>query len=155
MDNPLHAAAGAGGLTPYITVRGAAAAIDFYRKAFGAAELFRLVDPVSGKIGHCEMRIGKGLLMLSDEYPDFGAVSPETLGGTTVKLHIDVEDAEAVLREAIAAGGTLLRKLEMQFYGCKQALVADPFGYGWFVSQSTETVSPFEMQERWNAMAKG
>jgi PhnB protein len=155
MDNPMQVAAGAGGLSPYITVRGAAAAIDFYCKAFGAVELFRLIDPVSRKIGHSELRIGKGLLMVSDEYPDFGAVSPESLGGTTLKLHIDVEDADTVLRNAVAAGGTVLRKLEMQFHGCKQAMVADPFGYGWFISQNVETVEPNEMQKRWDAMAKG
>jgi PhnB protein len=148
-------AAGAGGLSPYIAVRGAAKAIDFYKKAFGAEELFRLVDPASGKIGHAELRIGKGLLMVSDEYPDFGALSPDSLGGSSTKLHIDVDDAEKVFKSAEAAGATVLRKLELQFHGCKQGLVADPFGYSWFISQKMEAVSPAEMQERWNKMGNG
>jgi PhnB protein len=148
-------AAGAGGLSPYIAVRGAAKAIDFYKKAFGAHELFRLVDPASGKIGHAELKIGKGLLMVSDEYPDFGALSPDSLGGSSAKLHIDVDDAEKVFKSAQAAGATVLRKLELQFHGCKQGLIADPFGYSWFISQLMETVSPAEMQERWNKMGNG
>jgi PhnB protein len=148
-------AAGAGGLSPYIAVRGAAKAIDFYKKAFGAQELFRLVDPASGKIGHAELKIGKGLLMVSDEYPDFGALSPDSLGGSSTKLHIDVDDAEKVFKSAEAAGATVLRKLELQFHGCKQGLIADPFGYSWFISQKMETVSPAEMQERWNKTGNG
>lgn len=147
-------AAGAGGLSPYITVGDAAAAIEFYISAFGAEELFRLVDPVSGKIGHAELRIGAGLLMLSDEYPDFGALSPDSIGGAAVKLHLDVKDAEKMVRAAALAGGTVLRKLEMQFHGCRQALVADPFGYSWFISENVEEVSPSEMQKRWDTMAK-
>ena len=131
-------------------MRGAAEAIYFYKRAFGAKELFRLVDPASGKIGHAELKIGNGLLMLSDEYPDFGALSPNSLGGSATKLHIDVDDAERVLKSAEAAGATVLRKLELQFHGCRQGMVADPFGYSWFISQKIETVSPTEMQERWN-----
>lgn len=155
MAKSLDVAAGAGGLSPYIAVRGAAKAIDFYKKAFGATELFRLVDPASGKIGHAELKIGKGLLMLSDEYPDFGALSPDSLGGACTKLHIDVPDAEKTFTSAEAAGATVLRKLELQFHGCKQGLIADPFGYSWFISQRIETVSPDEMQERWNTIASG
>lgn len=147
-----QAAAGAGGLSPYIAVRDAAAAIEFYKLAFGAEELFRLVDPASGKIGHAEIHIGKGLLMISDEYPDFGALSPDSIGGSAVKLHIDVENAAHVLRSAEAAGATVLRKLELQFHGCKQALIADPFGYSWFVSELVEEVTPVEMQARWSKM---
>ena len=145
-------AAGAGGLSPYIAVRDADAAIDFYKRAFGAEELFRLVDPTSGKIGHAELRLGRGLLMISDEYPDFGALSPDSIGGSAVKLHIDVDNAQRVVQCAEAAGATVLRKLELQFHGCKQALLADPFGYSWFVSESVEEVSPAEMQARWNSM---
>lgn len=148
-------AAGAGGLSPYIAVRDAAKAIDFYKKAFGAEEIFRLVDPASGKIGHAELRVGNGLLMVSDEYPDFGALSPDSLGGSATKLHIDVSDAETVFTTAKAAGATVLRKLEIQFHGCKQGLIADPFGYSWFISQKVENVSPTEMQDRWNKMGNG
>jgi uncharacterized glyoxalase superfamily protein PhnB len=143
-------AAGAGGLSPYIAVGDANAAIEFYKRAFGAEELFRLVDPASGKIGHAELRVGGGLLMISDEYPGFGALSPDSIGGSAVKLHIDVENAQQVVQSAEAAGATVLRKLELQFHGCKQALLADPFGYSWFVSELVEQVSPTEMQARWN-----
>jgi PhnB protein len=141
-------------VSPYIAVRDAAAAIEFYVTAFDATELFRLVDPVSGKIGHAELAIGKGVLMISDEYPDFGALSPDSIGGTPVKLHIDVTDAARVVQSASAAGGTVLRKLEQQFYGCKQALIADPFGYSWFVSQKIEDVPPSLMQERWDEVCQ-
>lgn len=147
-------AAGSGGLTAYIAVRDARAAIDFYYKAFGAIELFRLIDPTSGRIGHAELRIGNGLLMLSDEYPDFGAISPDTLGGAAVKLHIDTTDADQMFANALKSGATQLRKLELQFHGCKQGLVADPFGYSWFISQKKQDVTPAEMQKRWDKMAK-
>jgi PhnB protein len=152
MAKTIDAAAGAGGLSAYIAVRDAAAAIGFYTKAFGAKELFRLVDPASGKIGHAELRIGKGLLMISDEYPDFGALSPDSIAGSAVKLHLDVADAAGVLKSAEAAGATVLRKLELQFHGCRQALVADPYGHSWFISEKVDEVSPEEMQTRWNSM---
>lgn len=154
MGNKQAVAAGSGSVSAHIAVRDARGAIDFYRKAFGAKELYRLIDPASGRIGHAELRIGNGLLMLSDEYPDFGAISPDTLGGATVKLHIDTADAEQMFANALKAGATQLRKLELQFHGCKQGLVADPFGYSWFISQKQEDVTPAEMQKRWNDMAK-
>ena len=147
-------AAGSGGITANIAVRDARAAIDFYCKAFGAVELFRLIDPTSDRIGHAELRIGNGLLMLSDEYPDFGAISPDALGGTAVKLHIDTADADQMFANALKAGATQLRKPELQFHGCKQGLVADPFGYSWFISQKQQDVTPAEMQKRWNKMTK-
>jgi PhnB protein len=155
MSDTPKAAAGAGGLCPYIAVRNASKAIAFYKAAFGAEELFRLVDPASGKVGHAELRVGNGILMVSDEYPDFGAVSPESLGGSPAKLHIDVADCEEVFTAATRAGATVLRKLELQFHGCKQGLLADPFGYSWFVSQKINNVSPTEMQKRWDAMGNG
>ncbi|MFN0191310.1 MAG: VOC family protein [Aestuariivirga sp.] len=147
------AAAGSGGLCPYIAVRDAAAAIEFYKQAFGAKELFRLVDPASGKIGHAELALGKGILMLSDEYPDFGALSPDSVGGSPVKLHLDVMDAEVAFAAAIKAGAIVVRKLELQFHGCKQGLVADPFGFTWFISEEVEDTPPSEMQKRWNEMS--
>ncbi len=154
MAKSAQVAAGAGGLSPYIAVRDASAAIAFYGKAFGAEELFRLIDPASGKIGHAELRIGSSLLMISDEYPDFGALSPDSIGGAAVKLHIDVSDAAKIIQTAEAAGATVLRKLEIQFHGCKQAMVADPFGYSWFISEKMEDVSPKEMQDRWNRIGQ-
>lgn len=155
MANLQNAAAGAGGLSPYIAVRDAAAAIAFYKQAFKADELFRLVDPVSGKIGHAELLIGNSVLMISDEYPDFGALSPDSIGGTPAKLHVDVPDAAVVVQSALVAGATLLRKLELQFHGCKQALIADPFGYSWFISEKVEDVTPTQMQARWDSMCAG
>ena len=149
------AAAGHLGLTPYITVRDAAAAIKFYKKAFGATELFRLNEPGGKRIGHAELAVSGGLLMLSDAFPDFGALAPEALGGSPVKLHLDVKDAEAVFASAVKAGATVLRKLELQFHGCKQGLLADPFGHSWFVSEKVEEVTPQDMQRRWDAMAAG
>jgi PhnB protein len=150
----VNKAAGAGLLTAYIAVRDAKSAIAFYKKAFGAEELFRLTDPGDGRIGHAELRLGQSILMLSDEYPDFGARSPEAIGGSPVKLHLDVPELDPVFERAVAAGATVLRKPEKQFHGCRQAMIADPFGYSWFISEKVDEVSPAEMQARWNAMAK-
>jgi PhnB protein len=143
------------GLTPYIAVRDAKAAIAFYTRAFGAVELFRLVDPGDGRIGHAEIRIGDGMLFLSDEYPDFGAVAPDTIGGSSVKLHLLVKDADAAFARALAEGATELRKLSDQFYGERSGLLADPFGYSWFINAKIEDVAPEEMQARWDEMGKG
>lgn len=136
---------------PYITVRNAAAAVDFYVAAFGAAELFRLVDPVDGRLGHVELTFGGQLVMLADEYPDFGAVSPDTLGGSPVKLHLDVADVDGVIGRAVALGATLVRPVRQEFYGSRTGMVLDPFGYSWSIATKTEDVSPAEMQRRWNA----
>jgi PhnB protein len=138
------------GLTPYIVVRDAKAAIAFYQEAFGAKEIFRLVAPNDGRIGHAELKIGDGQLFLADEFPDFGAVAPDTVGGTSIKFHLLVEDADKTFTRALKAGATELRKLKNEFYGERSGLLADPFGYSWFISSRVEDVSPREMQERWN-----
>jgi uncharacterized glyoxalase superfamily protein PhnB len=138
-------------LTPYIAVKGGAEAIDFYVRAFGAEELFRLVDPADGRIGHAELKLGESVLMIADEYPDFGALSPASLGGSTVKLHLRVEDADATVARALALGALSLRPLQDEFYGERTGLIEDPFGYAWFIASSIEDVSPEEMQRRWNA----
>jgi PhnB protein len=140
-------------LIPYIVVRDAKAAIAFYRKAFGAEEVFRLVDPGDGRIGHAELKIGDGTLYLADEYPDFGAVAPDTVGGTSVKFHLGVEDADKAFERALKAGATELRKLSNQFHGERSGMLADPFGYSWFIASKVEDVSPEEMQRRWTATA--
>jgi PhnB protein len=140
-------------VTPYLTVKGAAAALDFYARAFGAVELYRLVGP-DGRIGHAELRIGDSVLMLSDEYPDFGALGPVAIGGTPVKLQIYVPDADAAVARAVAAGATLLRPVQDQFHGSRSGMVADPFGHGWFIATQTEEVEPAEMQRRWDRMEK-
>lgn len=136
-------------LMPYIAVRDGAAAIDFYTRAFGAVEKYRLEDPADGRIGHAELTLGTSTLMLSDEYPDFGAISPESLGGSPVKLHIYVDDVDSVFAGAIEAGGVELRPVKDQFFGDRSGLLQDPFGHTWFVATQTEEVSPAEMQKRW------
>jgi PhnB protein len=140
-------------LTPYIAVKGAANAIAFYKKVFGAKEEFRLEDQ-DKRIGHAELTIGDGRLMLADEYPDFGALSPPSIGGTPVKLHLYVEDVDATMKKAEAAGATVLRPAQDQFYGDRTAMIADPFGHQWFLATRKESVSPQEMQKRFEKSYK-
>jgi PhnB protein len=143
------------GLAPYITVNGAAEAIEFYKRAFGAEEHFRLEDPDSGRIGHAELSVSGQLLMVSDEYPDFGALSPDSLGGSPVKLHLYVADVDAVFARALAAGGTELRAVKDEFYGDRTGTLSDPFGHTWMLASHREEVSPAEMQTRWQEMMGG
>jgi PhnB protein len=139
------------GMSPYMIVRGVDEAITFYCKAFGARELFRLNDPSDGRVGHAEIEIGGSRLLLADEYPDFGAISPVTLGGSPVKLHIDVEDADSFVAHAVANGATLQRAVETEFHGHRKGMVDDPYGYSWFIASKVEEVRPSEMQSRWEA----
>lgn len=143
--------AGQSPLVPYLVVANCAKAIGFYTSAFGATEEFRLVEP-SGKIGHAEIRIEGALIMLADEYPDFGALSPSSVGGCPVKLQLYVRDADASVARAVKAGATLVRQLKNEFYGDRTAMLADPFGYSWQIASRIENVSPAEMQARWNSM---
>lgn len=140
---------GQSALTPHLVVKNAAGAIDFYKAAFGATELFRLVEP-SGKVGHAELRAFGGHFMLADEYPDFGALSPPSIGGSPVRLHLYVEDVDAVVDAAVKAGATLLRPVKDQFYGDRSGTVSDPFGHQWNIASRKEVLSAAEMQERWN-----
>ena len=142
-------------LSPYIAVKGARDAIAFYTQAFGADEQFRLQDPDSGHIGHAEIQIGSNTIMISDEYPDFGALSPDSLGGSPVKLHLYVEDVDTVFARAIEAGATELRPLKDEFYGDRTGTVMDPFGHTWMLATRGEDVSPEEMQTRWQQMMGG
>jgi PhnB protein len=141
-------------LTPYLIVRGAAAAIDFYKAAFGAEERMRLTDP-AGRIGHAELGIGGAMVMLADEHPEFGALGPAALGGSPVKLHLAVADADAAAERAVAAGATLLRPVADQFHGNRSGMVVDPFGHSWFLSAETESISAVEMQRRYDALPAG
>jgi PhnB protein len=137
-------------LTPYIVVRNAADAIRFYAEAFGATELFRLAEP-GGKVGHAELAIGDSCLMLADEYPDFGALSPPSVGGSPVSLHLSVDDVDATVQRAEAAGATVLRPVKDEFYGDRAGMIVDPFGHKWHLATRKEDVSPEEMQRRWTA----
>lgn len=138
-------------VTPYLIVKGAAKALDFYKQAFGAQELFRLAGP-GGRIMHAEIRIGDSPIMLADEAPEFLATSPETLGGTPVGFMIYVEDVDRSFRQAIDAGGKEIRPVVDQFYGDRSGTVMDPFGHKWTIGTHKEDVSPEEMQKRMEKM---
>lgn len=143
-----------GPLTPYLCVRGADAAIRFYTQAFGAREDFRLVEP-GGKVGHSELLIGDSRLMLADEYPDFGALSPVAIGGTAVGLQLYVPDVDATMALAEAHGATVLRAAKDEFYGDRSGVLTDPFGHRWHLATRKESVTPEQMQARWSAMLAG
>lgn len=134
-------------LTPYLTVKGAAQAIDFYKKAFGAKERFRLSSPDGKSIGHAELVIGDSILMLADEFPQCNK-SPQTLGGSPLGLMIYVENVDAVFKTALDAGATVKMPLENKFYGDRSGTVTDPFGHVWTISTHVEDVPPAEMDRR-------
>lgn len=138
-------------LIPYIVCRDAPAAIDFYGAAFGAVEDFRMTDPGSGKLGHAELEIGGARLMLADEWPDFGALSPDSIGGTAVTLYLQVEDVDAVVAQAEQAGAMVLRAPADQSFGERTATVQDPFGHRWMLATVKEVLTGEEMQKRWEA----
>lgn len=137
-------------VTAHLIVKDAAGAIAFYARAFGARELYRLVEP-GGKVGHAELMIGNSRIMICDEYPDFGALGAATIGGSPIKLLIYVDDADAVMRQAVAAGATELRPVKNQFHGDRSGMVLDPFGLSWSIATPVEDVSPDEMQRRFSA----
>jgi len=140
-------------VTPYLIVRGGARAIDFYTKAFGAEELFRMDTP-GGGIGHAEVQIGDSRVMLADEHPEVGARSPESIGGSAVHLMIYVDDCDAVFNRAIAAGAKETRALRDEFYGDRVGNLIDPFGHSWSIATHKEDLSPEEIQQRAEAYAK-
>jgi len=141
-------------IVPYLHVKGAARAIDFYRQAFGAEEALRLSEP-EGRIGHAEIQIGGARIMLSDEYPEHGILGPRSLGGTTVALHLTVPDVDAFAEQAVAAGAKLTRPIQDQFYGERTCKLEDPFGHVWHVVTHIEDVSAEEMQRRYEALMAG
>lgn len=140
-------------VTPYLIVRNAAAALDFYKKAFGAVELMRFPGP-GGKLMHAEMKIGDSPVMLADEMPDEGHVGPQTLGGAAVSLLLYVENVDARFAQAIAAGATVKRAVADQFYGDRTGTLADPFGHVWSLATHKEDVSMEEMQQRMAKMGQ-
>ena len=140
-------------LTPYLVVDGGAQALEYYKKAFGATELFRMEH--EGKIGHAEMKIGDSPFMLSDGHPEMGYRDPKAIGGSPVGLMIYVDDCDAIFNQAIAAGGTEMKPLQDQFYGDRSGTLTDPFGHIWTVATHKEDVTPEEIDKRLAAMAAG
>ena len=138
-------------VTPYLIVNGAAKAIEFYAAAFGATELFRLPSP-DGKLGHAEIKIGDSPVMLADEFPDMGAKGPQSYGGSPVSILVYVADVDAMTERAVAAGATIVRPLQDQFYGDRSSTLTDPFGHQWTLATHKEDVAPDEMQRRMDAM---
>jgi PhnB protein len=134
-------------VTPYLIVRGGADAIEFYKKAFGAVELFRFPSP-DGKIGHAEIKVGNSPIMLADEFPDMGYKGPQSLGGSPVSLMIYVDDVDTVFQQAVDAGATVKEALQDKFYGDRMGTVIDPFGHRWHLATHKEDVSVEEMQRR-------
>lgn len=139
--------------TPFLSIKDAARAIDFYKEAFGATEIFRLTEP-SGRLGHAEILIGKARISLADEYPEYNVVGPQSLGGSPVVIQLYVEDVDAVVARAVAAGATVLQPVSDQFYGDRSGKVKDPFGHVWIFATRKEEVSPEEMQRRFDAFFK-
>lgn len=140
--------------TPYLIVKGGADAIEFYKKAFGAKESFRMMRP-DGRVGHAEIKIGDSVIMLADEHPEIGARSPQTIGGSPISIHLYVEDVDAVFDKAIAAGAKVQRPLQDQFYGDRTGGLLDPFGHAWYVATHIEDIAPDELQKRAAAAAAG
>ncbi len=136
--------------TPSLTILGASAAIDFYQRAFGATELYRMAGP-DGKIMHAEIKIGDSVIMMSDEFPDWGALSPTTIGGSASSLMLYVEDVDATTAQAAAAGATVERPPTDQFWGDRSSMLKDPFGHRWSIATHIEDVPSAEMEERMKA----
>jgi len=140
-------------VTPYLSIKGAAKAIDFYKQAFGATELMRMPGP-DGRIAHAEIRIGDSAVMMADEAPNMACASPDTLQSTSVGLMIYVPNVDTVFANALKAGGTEVRPVVDQFYGDRSGTLKDPFGHVWTVSTHVEDVAPEEMAKRMEKLAK-
>lgn len=140
-------------VTPYIIVKDAAAALDFYVNTFGAVEIERMELP-DGRIGHAELNLGSSRLMLASEFPEMEALSPDTVGGTPVSLMVYVEDVDELFARALAAGATELQPVRNQFYGDRSGTLRDPFGHRWTISTHIEDVTPEEMERRSKAWAE-
>ncbi len=138
-------------LTPYLAIRNASDAIEFYKRAFGAQERARMLGP-DGKVAHAELLIGDSVFMLSEEHPEMGGTSPQMLGGSPVTFVLYVDDVDAAFPRVLAAGGTQLSAVETMFYGDRSGSLADPFGHRWILQTHIEDVSPEEMQRRMSAM---
>ena len=134
-------------VTPYLACAGAAAAIDFYKKAFGAKEVMRMPAP-GGKIGHAEIEVSGSRIMLADEHPDMDFLGPRSRGGSAVLIHVYVKDVDALVARAVAAGAKLVREVKDQFYGDRSGSLEDPFGHLWHFATHVEDVTPAQMKKR-------
>lgn len=138
-------------VTPYLSIKGAADAIEFYKQAFGAVEVFRLPTP-AGDIGHAEITIGDSHIMLSEPCDESPIPSPSTLGGSTIGIHLYVDDVDSLFSQAVDAGATELRAVADQFYGDRMGTLRDPFGHVWFIGTHKEDLTPEQIRERAAAM---
>jgi PhnB protein len=136
----------------HLVLKDAPATIEFYKQAFGAVEKFRLVEPGSGRIGHAEVEIGGVIVMLAAEYPELGLESPVTVGRSTMSIHLHVDNCDAVIERALAAGGTLAMAPQDQFYGERTGVVRDPSGHRWSIGHQIADLTPEAMQKKWDAM---
>jgi len=141
------------GATPYLIIKGAAKALDFYKKGYGAEEMMRMPGP-GDTIGHAEIRIGSARIMLADEFPEMGAKSPETIGGSPVSIMIYVEEIDSFFARAVASGAKVQQAVENKFYGDRACSLEDPFGHLWHFATHVEDVSPEEMAKRAEAFTK-
>ena len=141
------------GATPYLIIKGATGALDFYKKAFGATELMRMPAP-GGTVGHAEVKIGKAIIMLADEFPQMNCKSPQAYGGSPVSIMLYVQDVDTFVNRAVTAGATLLRPVKNQFYGDRSGSLEDPFGHQWHIATHLEDVPPGEMAKRAEAAMK-
>jgi PhnB protein len=140
---------GYGSITPYLVIKGAAQAIEYYKKVFGASELFRMDGP-DGKVGHAELQIGTSRIMLADENPSMGQghASASTIGASPISLYLYMPDVDNVVEQAVAAGAKVLKPVQDQFYGDRSGFIQDPFGHLWGVATHVEDVAPEELEKR-------
>lgn len=138
---------------PYLCVSNAARAIEFYEKAFGAREKFRLTEP-TGRVGHAELEFGGMTVMLAEEFPEVGVVAPTTIGGTPVTIHLHVDNADEMIRRAEQLGATVEREPKNEFYGERSGSLRDPFGHRWLIGHHIEDVAPEEMQRRYTELLR-
>ena len=140
--------------SPYLAIKNAAEALEFYKKAFGANEIYKLMMP-DGRLGHAEMRLGDSIIMMADEFPEYGVKAPQTLGGSPVSIYLYVEDVDAFFKKALGAGAKERQPVMDQFYGDRSGQLEDPFGHLWWVATHKEDVAPEEIQKRTEAMFAG
>lgn len=140
-------------VTPYLTVKGAADAIEFYKKVFGATEIMRLAEP-DGRIGHAEIKISGSPIMISDEHKEIDVLGPQSRGGSTVGIHLYVEDADEVFSCAVSEGAKSIEPVEDQFFGERSGKLVDPFGHVWYVSTRKEELSAAEVTKRYEDLMK-